>query len=213
MTNRSVFSVAKVGRGRPAAVILAAAITLACGSGCRISSHGHSGDNNVDVATPFGGVDIKTNDAARRATVGLPQYPGATPVHDDHNTGAADIDMSFGSFHLRVKALSYRTPDSPEKVMSFYRDALRRYGDVIECHYGRPVGTPTRTAEGLSCDPSDFGDHQHHDGKEFELKTGSEKHQHLVTIEHEGGGTKFAIVALDLPGGSHGGDGTGEQTE
>ena len=202
-----------LGMGRPAAVLLAATLTLGAVSGCRVSSRGENGDKNVKVATPFGGLDIKTYDAARRAGVGLPQYPGAEPVRDDKNTGAANIDMSFGSFHLRVKALSYRTSDSPEKVLSFYREALRRYGDVIECRYGQPVGTPTRTSEGLSCDHNDYGDHQHHESKELELRTGSEKHQHLVTIEHEGSGTKFAMIALDLPGGSEAGGKAGEQTE
>ncbi len=60
--------------------------------------------------------------------------------------------MSFGSFQLRVKAASYRTQDSPEQVAGFYRKALGRYGDVIQCQNDKPVGSPTRTSEGLGCD-------------------------------------------------------------
>ena len=73
-------------------------------------------------------------------------------VKKDKNNGAADVNMSFGSFQLRVKAASYRTPDSPDQVTAFYRKALGRYGDVIQCQNDKPVGTPTSTAEGLTCD-------------------------------------------------------------
>ena len=184
-----------------AAILLPLLVFLA---GCRVSNDAKTGDNNVKVATPFGGLQIKTNAAAAQAAVGLPTYPGAEPIKNehgaDHNSGAADINMSFGSFQLRVKALSFRTPDSPDKVQAFYRNALRRYGDVIACANDHPVGTPTRTAEGLTCDKDGHGSGDTASSQKIELKTGSEKHQHTVSIEPEGGGTKFALVALDLPG-------------
>ncbi len=193
---------------RTAAVILLP-VLLAL-AGCRVSNNNKNGNNNVQVATPFGGLQIKTNEAAAQAAVGLPTYPGAEPIQNqhgaDHDSGAADINMSFGSFQLRVKALSFRTPDSPDKVQAFYRNALRRYGDVIACANDHPVGTPTRTAEGLTCDKDshEFSSKDATEAKKIELKielkTGSEKHQHTVSIEPEGDGTKFALVALDLPG-------------
>ena len=188
----------------PAALLLPLLVFLA---GCHVSSDGKRGDNNVNVATPFGGLQIKTNEAAAQAAVGLPTYPGSQPIKNDHgadhDSGAADINMSFGSFQMRVKALSFRTPDSPDKVQAFYRNALRRYGDIVACVDDHPVGTPTRTAEGLTCDKDGHDASDSSDAasaKKIELKTGSEKHQHTVSIEPEGGGTKFALVALDLPG-------------
>jgi hypothetical protein len=33
-----------------------------------------------------------------------------------------------------------------------------------------------------------------------EFKAGSKQHQHIVSIDPEGNGTKFGLVALDLPG-------------
>ncbi len=33
-----------------------------------------------------------------------------------------------------------------------------------------------------------------------ELKAGSKQHQHIVSINPDGSGTKFGLVALDLPG-------------
>ena len=38
------------------------------------------------------------------------------------------------------------------------------------------------------------------DGGYGELKAGSRLHQHIVSIDQQGTGTKFGLVALDLPG-------------
>lgn len=180
-------------------LVMLAALGCVAVTGCRIDSHKQGDSDNVKIATPFGGMQVKTNNAAVQSTIGLPDYPGATPMKKD---GTADINMSFGSFQLRVKAISYRTTDSPEKVQAFYRDALHHFGDVIQCSDNRPVGTPTRTAEGLTCDrEKDSHVTVNEDiSKKLELKAGSPQHQHIVAIEPENGGTKFGLVALDLPG-------------
>ena len=170
--------------------------------GCRVDSHKDGDNENVKIATPFGGLHVKTNDAAVQSGIGLPDYPGATLVKKDKDSGAADINMSFGSFQLRVKAVSYQTSDPSEKVQAFYRNALARFGDVIQCSDDKPVGSPTHTAEGLTCDSDRHGNvHVNEDmSKKLELKAGSQQHQHIVAIEPEGAGTKFGLVALDLPG-------------
>jgi len=185
-------------------VVLAAAfLTVATICGCRVDTDRHGDNENVKVATPFGGVQVKTNDAAAVSGFGLPIYPGAELVKKkDKDSGSADVNLSFGRFQLRVKAASYRTPDGPDKVTAFYRDAMKRYGTVIECNHDQPVGTPTQTEEGLTC--SDGG------GKHVqvnadttgktELKTGSKQHQRIVAIDPDDSGTKFGLVVLDLPG-------------
>jgi hypothetical protein len=184
--------------GLAAVALLAAMLT-----GCEVDTHKHGGGDDVKIATPFGGMRVKTNDAVVLEDIGLPAYPGAVAVKEDKDNSSADVNMSFGSFQLRVKAASYRTPDSPLKVETFYRDGLKRYGDVIECRDDRAVGAPTHTLEGLTCDAHTEGrvpvdDHPSKD--KLELKAGSKQHQHIVAIEPETGGTKFGLVALDLPG-------------
>jgi hypothetical protein len=173
-------------------------------SGCRIESDKHGDSDNVKIATPFGGMTVKTNDTAVEESLGLPLYPGAVLEKKEHNNdGAADVNLSFGKFQLRVKAASYATPDAPDKVGAFYRKALGRYGDVIECHDNSPVGTPTRTAEGLTCNDDDQKSHLKLDqdiGGKVEFKAGSKQHQHIVALDPQGTGTKLGIVALDLPG-------------
>jgi hypothetical protein len=189
-------------RNNQTAVLAMMITATAMMSGCRIESDKRNGNDNVKIATPFGGMTVKTNDAVVTEGLGLPVYPGAELVKKDKNNGAADVNMSFGSFQLRVKAASYRTQDSPDKVSAFYRKALGRYGDVIECQNNKPVGTPTSTEEGLTCD----NDKENHitvnedmSGKS-ELKAGSKQHQHIVAIDPDGNGTKMGLVALDLPG-------------
>ena len=200
-------------QGVVAAVLIMAATALV--SGCRIESDKKNGNDNVKIATPFGGMTVKTNDDAVAEGQGLPVYPGADLVKKDKNNGAADVNMSFGSFQLRVKAASYRTGDSPAQVSAFYRKALGRYGDVIQCQGNKPVGSPVRTTEGLTCD-NDKENHVYVNDDEsgkLELKAGSKLHQHIVAIDPEGNGTKFGLVALDLPGHFTSGDSDGKQTQ
>ena len=184
-------------------VLWAAALALATLSGCRVDADKHGDNKNVRVATPFGGVQVKTNNETNIQGIGLPVYPGAELVRKkDKDNGSADVNLSFGHFQLRVKAANYQTPDPPEKVSAFYKDALKKYGVVIECNHDRPVGTPTQTDEGLTCSDGNKKEavtEPDASGK-TELKTGSKQHQHIVAIEPKGGGTKFGLVALDLPG-------------
>ncbi len=172
-------------------------------TGCRFETKKADGNDHVKFATPFGGMEVKTDDAVTLAAIGLPAYPGATPVKkDDGDSGAADVNLSFGNFQLRVKAASFHTPDHPDQVKAFYTKALGRYGDVIQCVNDRPVGSPTRTSEGLTCDrdkETHFSASDSTSGA-LELKAGSKKHQHIVSIDQDGAATKFGLVALDLPG-------------
>jgi hypothetical protein len=175
-------------------------------AGCCVEENRHGDSKDVKIVTPFGGMNVKTNDAAVLGSIGLPAYPGAVSVNkDDDKDRSADVDMSFGDYKLRVKVASFRTDDSTDKVEAFYRDGLRRYGGAIACRKGQPAGSPATTAEGLTCD-SNHGSHVHVNvddnpsNHELELKAGSEHHQHIVTIDPDGGGTKFSLVALDLPG-------------
>lgn len=194
---------------RPVPAVLLIATTLAV-SGCYVSSHksGNGKNDNVDIGTPFGGMHVKTNDAADVSGIGLTVYPGSIPAKDDKGKDdqAADINMSFGDFHLGVKAASFTTTDSPAKVEAFYRNDMKRYGDIIKCHGDVTIGQPTRTAQGLTCKDHDDnkGDNKIHanvnDHESPELRAGSPKHQHIVSIEPKNGGTKIGLVQLDLPG-------------
>ncbi len=191
------------------AITLVVSLALAAGmAGCRIETEkGPNGeDKKVQIDTPFGGIHVNT-DQTTAADLGLPVYPGATQVKGDGEHKSADVHMGFGEWQLRVKAVSYQTPDAEDKVTAFYKKALGRYGNVITCQDNAPVGTPTTTTEGLTC--AEDGKHNnvhidqgdYHFGKGgLELKAGSKHHQHIVGFESpKNNQTRFALVALDLP--------------
>jgi hypothetical protein len=175
-------------------------------SGCRVhvDKDANGKEKNVQVDTPFGGVHVNT-DQTTASDLGLPVYPGAEPVRDDDKHKSADVHLGFGEWQLRVKAVSYGTPDSQEKVAAFYKKALARFGDVITCQGNSPVGAPVVTHEGLTCEDNGKNGKVKLDNNDFnqnfQLKAGSKRHQHIVGFEDEKNGkTRFALVALDLPG-------------
>jgi hypothetical protein len=185
--------------------VTAAAMTLALLGGCRVESKKNGDGKDVNITTPFGGMKVNTNNADVMASIGLPAYPGAQAVKkdDDDKDDSADVNMSFGGFSLRVKAAKFRSDDAPDKIQAFYRNGLKRYGDVIACRNHTAVGSPARTSEGLNCDDNHGGHitvEDTHSSQTLVLKAGSEQHQHLVTIDPDSGGTKFSLVVLDLPG-------------
>jgi hypothetical protein len=190
------------------AISLLAGLALAAGlAGCRVHvDKGANGeDKTVQVDTPFGGIHVNT-DQTTAADLGLPVYPGAEAIKGDDKHKSADVHLGFGEWELRVRAVSYATSDTKEQVTAFYKKALGRYGDVITCQNNSPVGNPTTTSEGLTCEnvgngnvKIDQGDYSIGKGN-LELKAGSKRHQHIVGFESvKDGKTRFALVALDLP--------------
>jgi hypothetical protein len=209
MSRNSIRSTTQIASGLFACLALSAAL-----AGCKIHvDKGANGeDKNVRVDTPFGGIHVNT-DQTSAADLGLPVYPGAQLTKGSDNDKSADIHMGFGEWELRVKVVNYSTADSQDQVVTFYKKALTRYGDVISCQDESPVGTPTTTSEGLTCNDKghaqvqiddhgkNYGYHSKKNG--FELRAGSEHHQHIVGFESSAPNqTRFSLVALDLPAGT-----------
>ncbi len=198
------------------AASLAVGLALAgCVAGCRVQvDKGANGEEKkVQVDTPFGGVHVNT-DQTTAVDLGLPAYPGAVAVKHNDKHDSADVHVGFGEWELRVRAVSYETSDSQQKVVDFYKKALGRFGDVITCQGNSPVGTPAVTRQGLTCNDDkqgnvqvDQGDYHLSKGS-LELKAGSKRHKHIVGFESPGNGkTRFALVALDLPAAVESGSG------
>jgi hypothetical protein len=185
---------------RPIAAALTFALLLL--AGCHVTENKNGKNDNVDISTPFGGMKVKTNDTVDAASIGITPYPGAVAYNDndkDHNS--AVVNLSFGDFHLGVKAATFKSTDPQDKILSFYRKDLARFGDVIECKGDSAVGQPTHTAQGLTCDEKQ-GNHISNDaasGSDLELRAGSEQHQHIVSVKPKDGFLKIGLVALDLP--------------
>jgi hypothetical protein len=190
------------------AALSLAVISAAVTSGCKvqINKDDNGEEKDVKIATPLGGINVKTNQTTA-LDLGLPEYPGSQVSSGGKGDESANVNMGFGGWQLRVKVATYKTPDSQDKVIAFYRKALKSYGDVIECARDKAVGSPAITREGLSCGGARADEENLHlDDSQLQLKAGSHHHQHLVVIESHPGAatTEFSLISLDLPHGSGG---------
>lgn len=199
--------------------VLAAASLMGGVAGCRlhVNKDAKGDEKQVQIDIPFGGLHVNT-DQTTAADLGLPAYPGADLVKGDDKHKSADVHVGFGEWQLRVRAVSYESADSQDKVQEFYKKAMARYGDVITCRDQQPVGQPKTTTQGLTCaddeshvnvnldDKGKIGDFSH-----YELKAGSRRHQHIVAFEEpRNNRTRYALVSLDLPASGGQGKGTGD---
>jgi hypothetical protein len=183
-------------------VILAAVFLLF--SGCSINvkkdSNSKNDDKNVDIDTPFGGIHVSKG--ADVHDTGLPVYPGAQPKtkgDSDDDEKSANVDISTSAFGLKVVALEYQTNATTDQVIAYYKDKLKQFGNVLECH---------TNAKHYSYDAHSDADKEHSDelkcegtsGKTIELKAGTKSNQHIVAINPEGKGSNFALVYVRMRG-------------
>jgi hypothetical protein len=177
---RSIFAVAP-------AIVLVGAVSFTT------LSFGQNSDFNLNV---------HANSQATAKDIGLPVYPGATPFKEkDSDSSSADLLFQLNSFHFSVKVASFVTTDSPDHVLEFYRKPLAKFGEVLECDHGKPVGSLTATKSGLTCgNGKSGGKTMNGSDSDHELLTGTPDEFRIVEIDGaENGKTKFGLVALVLP--------------
>lgn len=181
---------------------LAAIALIAMLSACSIKVDDKNKDaQKVDIQTPLANLKVDTSDAS--TDNGIPVYPGATPRPGDNgDKHRANVNIGAMGFGIKVIAAEYLTPDSPEKVKTFYLDKLAKYGNVLVCKgTGGDHGARTDVNDNDGDKPVSCGD-THGDG--WELKTGTNHNQHLVAISPDGSGTRFGTVLVQI----HGKEGT-----
>ncbi|MFP5235574.1 MAG: hypothetical protein ACLGSD_06705 [Acidobacteriota bacterium] len=151
------------------------------------------------------GIELHAHGKISAADIGLPAYPGAKLFKDAHESDpTADLGFSFGDVHFRLLVAKYATGDAGNKVLDFYRKPLSRYGEVLECDHGKPVGRLQRTTSGLTCD-SGQGEQGHlnvngNSSDDVELRAGTPHKFRIVGIDsHTGGQTQFGLVYVELP--------------
>ena len=169
----------------------------ACSVNVKKESNGQ--DKQVDIKTLLGGVHVSKE--ADVAETGLAVYPGARLKEKDSGGSdkSANVNISGFGYGIKVVAVSYESDDASAKVLSFYRDQLRKYGNVLECHTSRGNWSVNMGSHGskngsneLTCDGSG--------GNEIELKVGKQDDQHIVAVEPEGKGSSFSLVYVRTHG-------------
>jgi hypothetical protein len=179
---------------------VAAALAVVLLSGCSVNVQKESNgqDKQVDIKTPMGGIHVSKG--ADAADTGLSVYPGARLKSEDsgHNDKSANVSISGFGYGLKVVALEYESDDAPEKILAFYRDQLKKYGSVLECHtsghfnMNMKYSDKSSESHALTCDSSS--------GKNVELKVGTDENQHIVAVESEGKGSSFSLVYVRTHG-------------
>jgi hypothetical protein len=173
----------------------------------------HAGES-ARLSTPkyFGaGIDVRTQ--PRVEETGLPLYPGAIVERDERGEkGREDLnegvnfDLWFGGFGLKLVVVKLKTDDSAEKVSAFYRNALTKYGEILDCSDNSTK--PTRRSERrkasdksdkLTCDDLHTSKGKNRDGEFY--KAGAKQKQYGVAIQSKGDGATFQLLHFEKRGG------------
>src|SRR5579863_8777730 len=89
-------------------------------------------DKNFDVRSSVGDLHLGSDADARKA--GLPLYPGARIRHDEKDSSTLNLGLLTEAFGIKLVVAKYESDDSPAKVVDYYRERLKKFGKVIECH-------------------------------------------------------------------------------
>jgi hypothetical protein len=184
--------------------VLALALTVVFGFPAVAQESAAQHDKKLDIQSPVG--DLHAGNDADAGKIGLPLYPGARLHHDHDNEKDGDsgnFAILTEAFGMKLVVAKYDSDDAPGKIIDYYRDKLKKYGKVLECHTHEHSGDVS----------ADSDDEKNHGSKELkcegdntgpvtELKVGTEDNQHLVAVEprDKGAGARFALVYLHLRG-------------
>ena len=171
--------------------LLAATTLLIFGlpmAACNVDVRKHESDGkaDVDITTPVGNVSVRTN--VDTPDTGLAVYPGARPLQDEDEPESDDVNVGNSLFGVKVIAAKFESADTAERIIDFYRNALKSYGDVTECRGnvdfrgGRPVCREKASA------------------RDFQLVVGPEDRQRILSVKPHGTGTEFALVYMQTRG-------------
>jgi hypothetical protein len=178
--------------------IAAAAASLLVG-GCTVNvkKQANGQDKQVDINTLLGGIHVSKD--ADIADIGLEVYPGARLREKDKDKDGSDksanVRISGFGYGLKVVALEYESDDPPANILAFYKDRLKKYGNVLECHTSKGnwnVNTQRHGSNELTCEGSG--------GSDIELKVGKQNDQHIVSVKTEGKGSTFSLVYVRTHG-------------
>jgi len=178
----------------PAGLVI---VTLLAGCSVNVKEQKDGQDKDVDIKTPLGAIHVSKG--ANPEDVGIPVYPGAQlrEKDSDGSDKSANVNISGFGYGVKVVALEYESNDSPEKVVGFYKDQLKKYGNVLVCHTSHLNVNPDIKGEDhssheLRCEGSN--------GKNIELKVETKENQHIVAVEPQGSGSNFSLVYVRTHG-------------
>lgn len=162
-----------------------------------VAQDSDSQNKNVDVRSPVGNLHVGNDADAKK--IGVPLYPGSRLNAQEANSDQANLSLLTEAFGMKLLVANYVSEDDPSKIVAFYRNNLKKYGKVLECHSSKHGGDVSAHDEkdadkDLKCEENS--------GPVTELKVGTESNQHIVAVEPAEGskGSHFALVYLHTRG-------------
>lgn len=138
------------------------------------------------------GAGITLGADADAKDVGLPLYPHSRRhVDNDSDSTGANFGLWGGGSGFKLAVLKMESDDPPEKIAKYYKKALAKYGNVLDCSNPSPSeASKDESSKALTCDsdkPDPGG---------MLLKSGTKEKQHIVGIKPNGSGTLFQLVYI-----------------
>jgi len=162
-----------------------------------VAQDADSQNKNLDIRSPMGDLHLGADADAKK--IGVPLYPGARLKTHDSDSDQANLSVLTEAFGMKLVVANYVSDDDPGKIVAFYRNKLKKYGKVLECHSEKHGGDVSveddkHADKELKCEQDS--------GPVTELKVWSNENQHLVAVEaREGGrGSEFALVYVHTRG-------------
>jgi len=182
------------------------AITLIVLAGMNLAAiaQEESRNKNLDIQSSVG--DLHIGDDADAKKVGVPLYPGAKLKTGDENRNQANLSLLTEAFGMKLIVANYVSGDAPQKVIDFYRDKLKKYGKVLECHTDKHGGDVEVHDDDKDSDKGSAKSKElkcnENSGPVTELKVGTEDNQRIVAVEpgDASKGSTFALVYVHTRG-------------
>ena len=179
-------------------ICLGSAMMLLLLAACSINvkKEKNGDDKQVDISTPVGGIHVSKG--VNPEELGVPIYPGARlKEKDSGDDKSANVNISGFGYGLKVVALEYESDDAPSKVVAYYKDQLKRFGSVLQCHtsslhVNAGIKKHDEDSHELTCEGEN--------GTDIELKVGTQENQHIVAVEPQGSGSSFSLVYVRTHG-------------
>lgn len=155
-------------------------------------------DSSINDSKQDRGIGLVANHKVTAKDLGLPIYPGARPFREKPDEDRA---VQFGAWSnasgFKLVVLKLQSDEKPDKIAAFYRKALGRYGEVLNCSgvVDAKKSDEKHDSKRLVCDDRPKAG-------ELELKAGTNDDQHVVSIEPKGSGTAFALAYVEQHGSS-----------
>src|SRR5438270_3023543 len=103
-----------------------------------VAQDADSQNKNLDIRSPMGDLHLGADADAKK--IGVPLYPGARLKTHDSDSDQANLSVLTEAFGMKLVVANYVSDDDPARIVAFYRNKLKKYGKVLECHSDKRGG-------------------------------------------------------------------------